>query len=356
MINDISERLISARKMAGISLQELSERLDIDITKQALNKYEHGLSRPNGETLVKIASVLGLPVDYFYRTKKIKLGPVEFRKYSHLKASDIEKIKAECSDYLERYIELEELINSKRPFNDPFKGSKQIINSDIDVEKAAEKFRDAWQLGRDPIAGVLPLLEDHGVRIYEISAPDSFSGMSAMVDGIPLIVLNKGNTDRLFSIQRKRFTALHELAHLLLHFGDKEEKEIEKLCHSFAGAVLLPKERFIDWFGSKRNSISLQELQMIDENYGISVQAIIARAHALSLISEQTHRDFNIWLSKNGKRKHEFVKDICFNEKLSRFDRLLYKAVTEGIITESKGASLANRKLSAFREEIIAIS
>jgi Zn-dependent peptidase ImmA (M78 family) len=354
LIKAVSERLISARKMAGLSLQELSERLDIDITKQALNKYERGTSRPGSEILVKIAAVLGVPVDYFYRESRIKLGPVEFRKYEHLKASEIEQIKAECADYLERYIELEDLLNNKKPFNDPFKGSKQIIKSDADIEKAAEKLRDAWQLGRDPIAGVLPLLEDHGIRIYEISAPDSFSGMSAMVDNIPLIVLNRGCADNQpFSVQRKRFTALHELAHLLLRFGDSTEKEIEKFCHSFAGAVLLPKERFIDWFGQSRSSISLQELQMIDENYGISVQAIIARAHTLGLISDQTHRDFNIWLSKNGKRKHEFVKDICFNEKLSRFDRLMYKAVTEEIITESKAKALSNGLFKSHESEVI---
>ncbi len=353
MVKTISERLISARKMAGLSLQDLSERLDIDITKQALNKYERGTSRPNGETLIKIAGVLGVPVDYFYRGSIVKLGPVEFRKYAHLKVSEIERIKAECTDYLERYIELIELLNSRKPFDDPFKGSKQVIKSNEDIEKAAEKFRDAWELGRDPIAGVLPLLEDHGVCIYEITAHDAFSGMSAMVDNIPLIVLNRGYADKSFSVQRKRFTALHELAHLLLNFGDKDEKEIERLCHTFAGAVLLPKERFIDWFGKSRSSISLQELRMIDENYGISVQAIIARAHTLSLISDQTHKDFNIWLGKNGKRKHEFAENICFNEKLSRFDRLLYMAVTEGIITESKAKALSNGSFNPHESEVI---
>jgi len=356
MIQNISERLISARKMAGLSLQELSERLDVSISKQALNKYERGTARPSGEILVKIASVLKVPVDYFYRDNKVKLGPVEFRKYAHLKISEIEQIKAECADYLERCIELEDLLNDRKEFDDPFKGKRFPVKTVADVESAAEKLRDVWKLGRDPIAGVLPLLEDHGVRLYEISANDAFSGMSAMVDNIPLIVLNRGSSETPFSVQRKRFTALHELAHLLFDFGKAEDKEIEKLCHAFAGAFLLPKDRFTEWFGINRSSISLQELVMIDENYGISVQAIVARASTLGLISEQTYRDFSIWLGKNGKRKHEFAKDICFNEKVVRFERLLYKAVTEGIITESKGASLANRKLAEFREEIVLIS
>jgi hypothetical protein len=43
-------------------------------------------------------------------------------------------------------------------------------------------------------------------------------------------------------IVRKRFTVGHELGHLLLDFTDATP---EKLCHTFAGALLLPKENMI---------------------------------------------------------------------------------------------------------------
>ena len=39
---------------------------------------------------------------------------------------------------------------------------------------------------------------------------------------------------------RIRFTLLHELAHLLLKFGDVSNKQKETLCHQFSRAMLLP--------------------------------------------------------------------------------------------------------------------
>ena len=347
MLSPIGERLVAARKMAGVSLQDLADRLDIDITRQALNKYEKGTARPSGETLVKIAAVLGVPVDYFYRTSTVSLGPVDFRKQSHLKASDIERIKSECSDFLERCLELEKLLNADSGFKNPLTPAQRRIKTGNDIEAAAEAVRSAWQLGSSPVPSVITMLEDNRIRVYETDAPDSFVGMSTWVGDIPVIVLNRS-----MNTQRKRFTALHELAHLILDFSGKMEKEIETFCHAFAGAFLLPMKQFIEWFGSKRTTMSVPELIMIDEHYGISVQAIMARAHHLGLITDTFYRDFNFWLSKSGKKKNEFGK-YNVKETPQRFDRLLRKAVTEGIISESKTLSLSNGAFRAHESEVI---
>lgn len=349
MISPISERLISARKIAGLSLQDLSDRLDISISRQALNKYELGTARPSGETLVKIAAALGVPVDYFHRAHTVKLGPIDFRKQSHLKPSDIDRIKAECSDFLERYLELENLLNAASEFKNPLTPAQRKIKDSDDIERAADALRAAWQLGSSPIPSVISMLEENRIRVYETAAPDAFVGMSTWVDAIPVIVLNKT-----MNTQRKRFTALHELAHLLLDLSGKEEKTIETICHSFAGALLLPKKLFTEWFGAKRTTLSLPELTMIDENYGISVQAVMARAHHLGLISDSFYREFAVWLSKSGKKKIEFGQ-YNIKEKPQRFDRLLFTAVSEGVISMSKGAALANRLLADFREELVIV-
>ena len=343
MLSPIGERLVAARKMAGISLQDLVGRLDIEISKQALNKYEKGTSRPSGETLVKIAAALGVPVDYFYRTSTVNLGPIDFRKQSHLKASDIERIKSECSDFLERYLELEKLLNADSGFKNPLTLAHRKIKSGKDIEASVSVIRGAWQLGSSPIPSVIAMLEDNYIRVYETDAPDSFVGMSTWIDKIPVIVLNKN-----INTQRKRFTALHELAHLLLHLEGKEDKEIESICHIFAGSFLLPKEQFEQKFGSRRTGFSIEELIMIDENYGISVQAVMARAHHLKIITESTYREFQNWLIKSGNKKKE-LGSYNIKERPQRFERLLYLAVSEGIITQSKAASLSNRKANDSR-------
>jgi Zn-dependent peptidase ImmA (M78 family)/transcriptional regulator with XRE-family HTH domain len=344
---NLAERLVSARKMAGLSLQDLSDKIESGITKQAINKYEKGKVRPSSEILLQIARVLNVPIDYFYRTTSVELNDIDFRKHTRLLKRDIDRIKGECCDFLERYLELENLLNIQSEFKSPL--TDNVIRGHADIERVAEVLRKEWGLGLSPIPSVVEMLEERRVKVFEVIADHSFSGMSTWVKGIPVVVLN-GNTNP----QRKRFTALHELAHLLLDLSAFDEKTQERHCNNFAGAFLVPGATFLEWFGEKRTSISLNELVLIDENFGISVQAIMYRAYVLGIISEPTHREFSIWLSKSNNRKNEFVT-FCGKEQPQRFIRLLYKAITESVISMSKAAILANKKLADFRDEIIAV-
>ncbi len=81
----------------------------------------------------------------------------------------------------------------------------------------------------------------------------AFDGLSGWADErIPIIVVNK-----YFTIERKRFTALHELGHLLLNFAEElDPKFIEKLCQRFAGAILIPRETFFNELGDYRSGLS----------------------------------------------------------------------------------------------------
>ncbi|OHD67287.1 MAG: hypothetical protein A2W19_02445 [Spirochaetes bacterium RBG_16_49_21] len=347
MPENITERLVSARKMAGLSLQDLADRLEAGITKQALNKYEHGKARPSSEVLLQIARALNVPVEYFYRTTMVELRDIEFRKHSRLSKRDIERIKSECCDFLERYLELENLLNIQSEFKRPLSNFRII--GDSDIERISVDLRTEWGLGLAPIPSVVEMLEEKRVKVFEVDADHTFSGMSTWVKGIPVVVLNKNANP-----QRKRFTALHELAHLLLDLSAFDDKEHERYCNNFAGAFLVPRETFLEWFGEKRTSITLNELKLIDENFGISIQAIMYRAYVLGIISEPTHREFSIWLSSSGNRKQEFI-EFCGKELPRRFTRLLCKAITESVISMSKAASLANKRLADFREEIIAV-
>ena len=65
-------------------------------------------------------------------------------------------------------------------------------------------------------------------------------GLQTFVNGnIPVVAYNANKINK---PDRIRFTLLHELAHLLLEFGDVTERKKETLCHQFAGAMLLPEE------------------------------------------------------------------------------------------------------------------
>ena len=143
---------------------------------------------------------------------------------------------------------------------------------------------------------------------------------------------------------------------LLSFHSDLDQKAIEKLCFRFAGAVLIPKETFLAELGQNRSRISLPELIAIKENYGISIQAIMARALDLGVINMDRFIRFRRWLNSSEDRRKEYgLGKYVGREHSSRFKQLLYRAASEEIISMSKAANLANRKLAEFRDEMVAI-
>ena len=166
MENVFAIQLVAARKMAGLSLQELSDKMENMVPKQALNKYEQGKMNPDSNVLIQLAKALGVPVDYFFRTNKMQLRQIEFRKRVKLSKTEEEAIKQKTIDFLERYFELENLLNIKSVFKNPLKNNK-IHNLD-DIERVAEELRDKWELGRNPIPNVVEMLEDQGIKVFEI--------------------------------------------------------------------------------------------------------------------------------------------------------------------------------------------
>ena len=218
-----AERLKSARKMKGWSLQELADNIAMTISKQALNKYEQNLMKPTGEVLIALARALDVKPDYFLKESSIVLAPVEFRKKAKLSTRDEDSIKEKVKDFLERYLEVEQLLNIRTKFSNPIK--KIAIAEVGDVEAAAIKLIENWNLGFDAIPNVIEMLEDNGIRVIEIDAPEEFDGLSTYVGDIPAIVISKN-----YSVERKRFTALHELGHLVLSIAEDADKEKNMQC------------------------------------------------------------------------------------------------------------------------------
>lgn len=207
-------------------------------------------------------------------------------------------------------------------------------------------------MGRDAISNVIELLEYNQVKVLELESTEEFDGFSTWVNGmnIPLIVLISAK--RKDKLGRKRFTALHELAHLLLNVNHLPEKE--KFCHAFATAILIPKETLIKELGGKRSKLSFHELSAMKQQYGISMQTLVYRAKDLQLISENYLKQFYMVFNQLGYRVSEPVANEGV-EHSNRFSQLLFRALAENFISISKAASLKNQILAEFRKENLVI-
>lgn len=351
-MNYLASRLKSARLMNGLSLQGLADKIDNRITKQSLSKYELGKVIPDSEIIGILSEALGVRPDYFFSDWVLEIDIPENGKLSLFPEKERNRIVEIAKDELGRYLELEQILGIETRFDNPLSGIP--IQSFEDIDKAALKLRETWGLGTGPLSNVIELLEDHHVKVLEIESTEEFDGFCTWVNGrnIPLIVLNKAKLND--APDRKRFTALHELAHLILEVNHLPDNQKEKFCHAFATAMLIPEERLRIELGGKRSKLSFHELAAIKQQYGISMQALVYRAKNLGLISDNYFRQFYAVFNQLGYRKNE---PVAYEgaEHSNRFSQLLFRALAEDFISMSKAASLKNQKLAEFRKENMVI-
>lgn len=346
--NVFGNRLKLARKLTGLSMQELADALDNKITKQALGKYELGLMNPSSDVLIAISKALNLKADYFVKKTSVQLGDVLFRKVASLPKKTEDSIVEKVRDYVERYIEIEGILNIRANFKNPLKGFK--INNKNDVEQAAKKLRKEWNLGTAPISNIIEMLEMKGIKIMLIDDVDQIDGLAVFTSlGIPIVVVNIKDK----SPERIRFTIIHELAHLLLELPENiitNPKEVEKYCHFFSSCLLLPTEMLIKMIGSlKRTYIQINELIRIKEYFGISIRAIVHRLKELEVITESYYQRWVIYMSKTYGAKKE-PGNYKGEEKSKLFDQLITRALAEELISLSKAAALWNVGINQIRK------
>ena len=353
MENNFAERLYTARKMAGLSLQNLADRLGNVVSKQSLNKYEQGKMKPDSELVISLAKILNVPVDFFFSgpVTAVEFKNVDFRKFtSKMSKTEQGAVEEKAKEAFERYFELENILNLKEQAS--YFRYPHIVSDACYAEKAAKELRDKWNLGYDPIPDVVEMLEDKGYKVVEIEATASFDGLKAETGKHKVIVLRKSNPGD--DIVRKRFTALHELAHHSLSFPEGfEDKQKEKLCHAFSCALLYPEEMARKDLHNDRFHFYLNELEMIKQRWGLSFPAIFSRALQLGIITDYVYRQLNIGYRQ--RRLHEPGKEpghFLSREKPVRFERLIYLALGKELISVNEAAYFAGTSVWQFREQM----
>lgn len=77
----LSEKIRELRRKSGLSQEELADKLDV--SRQAVSKWETGAAVPTTDTLVDLADLFSVSLDYLLRdgTTEISPAPVTSKKY-----------------------------------------------------------------------------------------------------------------------------------------------------------------------------------------------------------------------------------------------------------------------------------
>lgn len=337
----IGKRLKQARDALGLSLRGLETAIQNQVSAQAIGKYERDEMMPSSTVLLALSKVLNVTPEYLLSTREIELEGVDFRKEPQAGAKEERAVQAVVLDKVERYLELEELFpGADQLWSTPLR-EELTINCIEDVEKAAETLRVIWNLGSDPIPCMAELLEEKGIKVIALDLPEDVSGSKAFVkrarqDNVPVVVVNQNHNG-----ERQRFTLAHELAHLVLRFTAMSDLDEEKAANHFAGAFLMAKEMMFRLLGTNRTSISLGELAELKKIFKVSIAALVVRCNQLGVVSKAVYGrlwgEIKLlgWNSQASNEPHRFDPEVP-----QRMERLCLRAVSEGLISESRAAEL----------------
>ena len=343
-----AERLARARKAAGLSMKALGN--EIGLSANAIKKYEHGKAMPSSSNLLKLAQALGVRTEYFFRPTKVQLEGVEYRKRANTPKKVLARITGDVLDQAERWQELLAFYpDSVKPvpqFSLPEALPEKIATLE-QVELLATQMREAWDLGLHPIHDMIDTMEAKGFMIIttNVETGKKFDGLAGNIGTTPVVVISAAQSG-----DRQRFTLAHELGHLVIHGRLPNNIDEEKACNLFAGAFLLPKQALIEHLGQSRRYVEPRELFMLKHEYGISMLAALYRAGLCGIITAATQRGLFMSFSKNGWRSEEpgkpYEREITY-----LFKQLVYRALGEEYIGESKAAELLGLSLSSFHKE-----
>lgn len=340
------ERLLRARKSAGLSMQALADQVGVSATM--INKYEKGQSNPGSKVLILLSKALGVRSEYFFRPVKVRLEGVEYRKRASTPKKLLNRIEADVLDQAERWQVLADLYpNFPLPDFKLPKGIASEVTSLEQVDEVAYQLRDGWDLGRNPIPELIDLLEARGILVIITGVDDlkKFDGLQASVAGKPFVVVSEH-----WSGDRQRFTLAHELGHLVLHGRLGQVLDEEQACNRFASAFLLPENGLRQQLGDRRHNLEVQELYLLKHEYGISMAACLYRASDLGIIDNELRRKCFISFRQRGWHQRE-PGDAYPKEESQLFTQLVYRALGEGIIGESKAAELLKMPLMQFHRQ-----
>jgi Zn-dependent peptidase ImmA (M78 family)/transcriptional regulator with XRE-family HTH domain len=293
---DIGQNIQRARYLRGLTQLELAAAVGLDRT--AVSRIEAGSRSLAAVELVIVAEVLAVPME-----ELLKAAPRPSR------SRDLGRMlmrtgPATSNDELQLgwFVEMIELAEGAAALSSllPIPRRLYALTPEVAGELGARWTRRALGLGpAEPIASISGLLYRSGVMVATARMPSAsrLAGCAlVMPSGLYGIFVNANHPP-----SRQRFTALHELAHLLFdavaggagtscdagEVRPGPRSPAEARADAFAGAFLLPKRAVLGWLGAE---LSLDRLRAIEIEFSVSHAATIRRLRELHSLTDEQAR------------------------------------------------------------------
>ena len=281
------ETLRLARGLTQAQLAEVS-----GLSQATLSKAESGTSTLDAAKWAALADALGVPHDAFDRAlDAAEPAQVFHRRRKAASKTTLTRIAAELTLLRMR-------VQALGLDAQPALSRHDLEDGFVLPEEIARTVRQELGLGDEPIEDLTAVLENAGVIVMrwplESVQVDAIAGWPN--GGSPVILVGDH-----VPAERLRFTMAHELGHAVLH-RDEADASQEREADAFAAEFLMPRSRLREeWPGSH----DLPALTRMKRQWGISLSALIRRAHDEGLLDDREYRQWNIHLASSGMHRRE---------------------------------------------------
>ncbi len=263
-------------------------------TQAAIGHIERGFKEPSVELVGAVAQHTHFPISFF-ASDPIAEFPVEVLLFRARKAMTQRDAHA-AARYAEIIFEIEKNL-SQYVTTLPMK----LERSDKSPAEAAREARRWLGLSpEEPIRHLVNEIERAGVFVLGIPLEEQtdIDAFSAWVQDTPVIGLCAGKK----SGDRRRFSAGHELGHLVLHARRTIRTDEHSEADEFAAELLMPEKAMRREITSP---VTLTSLAALKPKWGVAIAALVYRAHELGIIADRQYRYLFEQISIRGWRTSE---------------------------------------------------
>lgn len=267
----IGRRIRAARERAGLSQTELGDRLDRTAT--SISYWENGQRSPGVDDLLQLAGALDIEVTDLLPSPHPPLV-IARAEAATLSVKDVEAVAS-------RIVEQQ----------------SSLPDEDWAPPRYPPQAGDAADLARAESGEVVPPIDVNriykvlGIKLVKEKMESGLSGLVIYVEGYPIVTVNRAH-----NIHRRRFSAAHELGHILLGHIETFHVDLsgyegvppgynwrhERSANEFAASLLMPAELL-------RKDVQVgtcKTLRGLARAYKVSTQAMSIRLRNLALLEE----------------------------------------------------------------------
>jgi Zn-dependent peptidase ImmA (M78 family)/DNA-binding XRE family transcriptional regulator len=364
----IGENLQKIKKDFGLNNQDLADIMGV--TRQTVAKYLKGEQILDSAKLFKLSRHFNIPMKDFMipvnDKRRDEALSFMFRADNPQQNFDLiarNKVNRIFNDYYELLNIYGEVNFSYLPptYKLKLKNNKLSENDKKVIQHVAEQIRKDFGLDHAVAEDIYSILENHGIHLVALEFDTKIDALSAYSEEKGAFIFL--NDHREIPEERKRFSAVHELGHLIFHRDEysndhsaltysNARKEInEKVAMLFASYFLIPRELLQEYAYRFKGFVTIQTILDLKQQFFVSAEALMMALLDEGYISQQVYGSLRKKLREQGyvDKEPAPIDYIPKNRKLMHFVRQAY---LEERITINKVCEILNCSLQAARETI----